>query len=239
MPSVVVTWSGRCRDASVRADLCARLEELAQKLQSVFDEDSVAIRRFDEALHGTILLDAGLFEDGEAPASLDRVDDDLFRAKRLAVSGVEFSVPSLYPGDDRFSFVFGIDADPAVDGLLLHFREPMRPRLIHSVPFNAVETPSGTQITFMHDEVERAEAHARKSDHYLTAPRIHLRYNFEPWTDRLLGWVKRFYIPDLYYWHYEPLRGYDKLQRFDPAKRADRDVYFRALASPRWIFARD
>jgi hypothetical protein len=56
----------------------------------------------------------------------------------------------------------------------------------------------------------------RRADWYLTNPSIHMRYYLEHCFDYFLGWVKYFFIPNLYFWRYEDLPGYDELeQRID------------------------
>ena len=49
------------------------------------------------------------------------------------------------------------------------------------------------------------------ADLYITGPSLDLRYFCENWFDRLMGWVKYFYIPGLHYWHYDDCPGYKEL----------------------------
>jgi hypothetical protein len=52
----------------------------------------------------------------------------------------------------------------------------------------------------------------------VTCPSLHLRYYLEDWTDQIFAWVKYFFIPDLTYWRWETLPGWDEARaRFDEA----------------------
>ena len=62
-----------------------------------------------------------------------------------------------------------------------------------------------------HDECSLYYSEVLKSaDWALSYPGIHLRYFLEDWTDRLLSWIKHFFVPDLQYWHWEDLHGWEK-----------------------------
>jgi hypothetical protein len=111
--------------------------------------------------------------------------------------GIEFRLydgRKFYPGDDRISFVFlRMNDCPELDG----------------------------RIVYVEDKEECKKYYnpmLKGADWYLEKPHIHLRYYCEEWMDMLLAWVKYFYIPDLDYWRYVPLSGYEEflklLERF-------------------------
>jgi hypothetical protein len=96
----------------------------------------------------------------------------------------------LYPGEDVMSFVF-IDA-PHVPGL--------HGRLVHP--------HSREQI------VERYEGELiQQADWMLASPSVHLRYYLEDWFDRLMSWIRIFFIPDLLYWRHETLHGFEEIRK--------------------------
>lgn len=49
------------------------------------------------------------------------------------------------------------------------------------------------------------------ADHVLLTPTVHLRYMWEHWLDKLMAWVKAYYVGDLWYWRYADLPGFDRL----------------------------
>ena len=71
MGSVVCNWTGRCLDRERQEDLCRRIEPLAVLSHSYFDE-APPIRRYDQALEGTILVSDRIFRD--TPTSVPTID---------------------------------------------------------------------------------------------------------------------------------------------------------------------
>jgi hypothetical protein len=105
------------------------------------------------------------------------------------VSGINFRLygHSLFPGEDRLSFVFLRCPEAAF----------INNRIV--AVFHKTEYPG--LINF--DRL-------REANWYVTAPELHLRYYLETWTDFLFSWVKFFFIPDFMWWRYEQLSGYDQ-----------------------------
>jgi hypothetical protein len=58
---------------------------------------------------------------------------------------------------------------------------------------------------------------------YLTTPNVHLRYFAENWMDRLLAFIRHFYMPGLHYWRYGDLPGADRFAHIDPDDWQGRD----------------
>jgi hypothetical protein len=52
---------------------------------------------------------------------------------------------------------------------------------------------------------------------------VHLRYFAEGWMDRLLAFVRHFYMPQLPYWRYEELPGADSFSHIDPSDLEGRE----------------
>jgi hypothetical protein len=181
MPSVYAVWSGQCRDVAARRELLGHVEEIAALSHSYF-AGSPTIVRWQGPIAGRILISAEHFQ-GHEPAGtrLERVSEDLYALDHATLEGIEFRLYDpryLYVGEDRVSFVFTADADPALDG----------------------------RLVYVEDRAECAryrDPEIQAADWLLGVPSIHLRYYLEQWTDRLMGWVKRFYVPGLRYWRYE------------------------------------
>jgi len=187
--------------------LTAPRRETAQLLDSV--------RRFNDELEGRILVDPFLAPDpgllyGEAQRSkLEMVAVEnggvdksevfclsldsspaqwLLSLSRLRLFGIDFQLfdpRNLYPNSERLSFVFLENPElPALTGLL-------------------AQVENRAQCHLYSSEV------IRSADWYLSTPTIHLRYYLEEWSNLLFGWVKYFFVPDLYYWRYESLPEYE------------------------------
>jgi hypothetical protein len=70
MPSVIVSWSGRCEDASLRAELCDKLEEIAS-VSDRFMRAGAGVKRFDQQIGRKILLAGTVLEVGDLKQALD------------------------------------------------------------------------------------------------------------------------------------------------------------------------
>jgi hypothetical protein len=109
-------------------------------------------------------------------------------ARAVHLFGLEFRLydwRNLYGDNDRLSFVFASVVDcPELTGVLVYVEDR-------------------AECQYYRNSL------IRSADWFLTQPRIHLRYYCEDWMDQLLAYVKRFYLPDLWYWRYQELAGYD------------------------------
>lgn len=198
--SVIATWSGQCRDQLVQEELVAHLHEIAAFTQA-YAAPELPVERIDGWIEGKILVDPTLLPEGDRSIG----NDGLGRFPRLRLYGLAFRpllYLNLYRGHDNFGFMFIRAPDrPELDG-----------RLVHVVRGDIL-------ARYDHEAVRSADA-------WLAEPSIHLRYQFEAWTDRLMNWIRSFFIEDLQYWRYEE----DK--RHDGSVFAPQDVDRRAA---RWL----
>jgi hypothetical protein len=109
----------------------------------------------------------------------------------LRLHGIDFRLydpRGLYPGADRMSFVFLESSKlPSVNGCIA-----------------LVENKEQCQV-YGSDAI-------RSADWLVSTPNIHLRYCREEWSDRLLGWLKYFYIPNLFFQRWEDMPHYEELR---------------------------
>jgi hypothetical protein len=210
--SVIANWTGRCLDRERQEDLCRKIEPLAVLSHSYFDE-APPIRRYDQALVGTILVSDRIFQD--PPTSVLTIDEppdpagpsmelrvvgrpqtpqlrltEAFAVSKIALFGTAFRLydgRNLYPGEDEVSLVFATcDELPELTG----------------------------QLVEVHDHADCLTSEnetVRSADWYLTRPRIHLRYYLEEWSDLLFGSIKYFHVPDLEFWRYGSNPSFDEL----------------------------
>ena len=221
MSSVIVNWSGQCPDSTVQKNLCEKLKSIAEQSHSYFGEE-IPIKYFDQVIEGNILINSGLVgesitcksaeriihdyiekRDEEVIALLDAIFEtttepehrrDVFYAvKEAKLYGVEFCLydpRDVDCGDNRISFVFlQMNDCPDLNGHIVH-----------------VEDKEQCQI-YYNDII-------KVSDWYLARPNLNLRYFCEKWIDRLMGWIKYFYVPNLSYWRYKEHSGYEEFSRF-------------------------
>lgn len=192
MPSVEVVWNGRCIDRQGQQELCEHLLQLSdisnRKFNAYFGGQVHTV--FFNEPEGDIkyLVTSRVFGSEVPPARIKQVDDGVYLCEGLSLYGVEFPLfdPRNYtpPFDlrtgNRISFVFTRSDEPGLDG-----------RLVQIYPINKQHRLSGF------------------SEMVLLNPVLDLRYYLEGWMKNFLGWVKHFYMPDLYYWIWGDYAGYD------------------------------
>jgi hypothetical protein len=180
MPSVYATWSGSCRDAAARRQLLDHVEALAAVSHAYLDDRPLL--RYGGRLEGPVLINAAALPAQPASIGLTVVSDTLCALDHASLEGIEFRLfdgRGLYPDEDRMSFVFLVNDNPALDGCLVY-----------------VENEAECQ--------KYSDPAVRTARWYLGVPNIHLRYYLEDWLDLVMAWVKRYFIPDLSYWRHSP-----------------------------------
>jgi hypothetical protein len=214
MPSVIVTWKGRCPTPERRNSLVRELEDFATRsevpvLEMMSAQRADASRpkptiemgvrslRGRVGLRDDLLPDPAEFAEMAARCELELIDEEDAGANRIAVvplvelQGIEFRLydpRQLYPEADRLSFWFlQCPAAPYLDGCIASYRDK------ESCASSVVETLRGL-------------------DGYVECPMIHLRYLHEAWLIFLLSWIKYFYVPELRWWAHEEMQGWDVWQ---------------------------
>lgn len=194
-------WGGNCPRRETQLELCKYIEKLAEVSHS-FYEISPEIKRFDNnKIRGIILLKPDLIEDTlliQHGVKMEETEEETWEDKTELVKwpvlseadlfGIEFHLydpRDLY--EDRMSFVFLSHEIPVLNGLIVMVED-------HN------ECAYYTSKTI------------QNADWYLTNPKIHLRYYLERWFDYLMGWIKYFFMPDLWYWRYGDMPGYDNVK---------------------------
>lgn len=229
MGSVTVTWAGRLAPGELRDELLSFANVLANEnkhywtkypqpisgfnrmLHEMRSRDVVAlpdVRSFADDISGPIVVssdvlnasagptpvnDARRFGDELKAAGLNFIPDDegsrhgCVVIERARLEGIDFRLfdpRGLYPTHDRISFVFlRTPEHPILDNVLVRVHD--------------AEVCKGSN-----------DPTVRKAAWYLESPSVHLRYAYEEILDQLLGWLKFFYVPDLYFWRYEELSNY-------------------------------
>ncbi len=239
MGSVVVTWTGRAQDEATRRSLTERIVALAQGHDEFFKErhwEPHEIKTYDCVLP-EVLVDASMLPAGLSSSRLTPATPGYGAIRDLQVFGVAFSLPTLYLSNNWVSFVFIVDEDPALNGLLVRFDEPAAPSL--AVPLNFASAGSNLTRIWVTTDEERDEANRifEQSKPVITVPQIHLRYAWEKLMDDLLGWVKHFYLPDLYYWRYDEYPGYEQYAGVDRSDTDYREALFGRLCNLRYYLA--
>jgi hypothetical protein len=200
MGSVLIDYRGRLPFVERQDQLLTYVERLAQ-IRTRLDPAPFPITRHAGELRGRIFIDQRLFEQAlthaggptvltrEARAWLRNAEvvatvDKPVRyvvVNRVDIHGIEFRLydwEEFWPEQDgRLSICFlRIPALPHIDGTLVKVLGPNDNR----------DMPADT---FM-----------------IRQPTLSLRYDFEAWFDSLFSWIRLFFVRDLHYWHYEPMR---------------------------------
>lgn len=192
MPSVEVVWKGRCVDRQDQQALCEHLLRLSEisnrKFYELFGEQVHTIFFNEPGEEIRYLVSSSVFGNEAPPARIKQVDKGIYLGEGMTLYGVEFTLydprnftpPFALGTGNRISFVFTRSDEPELDGLLVQAR-----------PVNKQHLLSGF------------------SQMVLVNPVLDLRYYLEGWMGQFLGWVKHFYVPNLYYWLYGDYSGYD------------------------------
>jgi hypothetical protein len=216
MPSANATWQGSCPDIKKRGDLIDHLQELAELAHRCFEQHT-PYRYWKKMETGKVLVDGALVGDalprpaielrvaGPAPAPPPRSPGAMLEIPYVQLHGVEFRLPNNFYSQDRVSFMFAF-----------------QDQQIH-LPWVLVGAEDKNQCNLYTQETIRG------ADLLLIEPEIHMRYSGEDWLCELLAWVKRYYMPDLYYWCRGDLPRYAQFERLDPANLRERDISWRLL----------
>lgn len=216
MATVEVVYKGQCRSVKKQRELCRFLEPLAELSRGLYKPPH-HVKRFDGYIEGDILISRSLLKTplkklpqgieileekrmDLSPRTLEwePVTSSYVWLSRVHLYGLEFDLydPRLVVNENRLSFVF--------------------------VDHEKLPTLKG-KIVLVEDQNEcqrYSSLLVRHADWYLCTPSLWLRYLYEQWLDYLLGWVKYFFIPELYFWRRKELSGYDSLkQRLDEEVR--------------------
>jgi hypothetical protein len=206
--SVIATWIGQCGEPSAREELCSRMTDLGELSHSFFKPTPPLIKQFDQTIEGDILMSKHLFSSPPSTPKLTSVSERFFSLQGVSLVGVEFRLydgRNLYEGDDRMSFVFCVDDDPQLDGIMVYVEEQAACR-------------------------EYKDARIQRADYLMGVPHIHLRYYLEDWLDYLMGWVKYHYVEDLGYWRDED-KWVSKDVLTDTIGKIGRDEFFELIKS--------
>lgn len=239
MGSINVNWYGSCTDRIVQRELVEHVQDIARRSEARIGEPATrpvmlelmtaereqiaaknvaAVRLFDESLAGNLILDPlvamqprQLMDEAESndvpktEIGVGGKDKDepycismsvspgqwALSVTELHVFGIDFELfdpRKLYPSANRVSFVFVQCPEfPALDGCLC-------------------QVENKEQCQAYNGQVLQA------ADWFITTPNIHLRYLHEEWTDRLLGWVKYFFVPDMFFSRYVEFSGFESFQ---------------------------
>ena len=213
MPSVIVSWKGRCLSRTKQSDLCGFISRLAEVSHGLY-ENPPEVKLFNKRIEGRILLSKSLLPklpsdvlpSEVATIRATSLDFDLHEqffgysrankmygrslilARSIQLHGIEFHLYDPRDSEDRVSFVFiSHDTIPALNGKLVMVED-----------YNECQS-------YNYKEINQA-------DWLLKTPDITLRYYLEEWFDVFLGWIKYFFIPDLYFWRYGDFPQYTELK---------------------------
>jgi hypothetical protein len=197
---------GQFPDRVVQKELCTCLTpitEVSHRLYCDFFGIQVEPRLHDGSkVYPTALLSQSVFGEPPPPEGLQPAGKSLFLVRDVSFYGLEFVLfdPRRFNSSlmmaHRYdvSFVFLHSNNPDLDGLMVE--------MIHLSDDNPLKSTA---------------------DILLRVPELDLRYYLESWMNDLLGWVKRFFLPELAYWAWTKNAGASGYDSFDPGDRKARD----------------
>lgn len=211
MPSVEATWSGKCTNRQSQKDLCQKLLRLSEisigKYQEYFGINVQPTIYGEPGGEEDYLISPGIFGGNKPPEKIEKVESGVYLGRKIGLYGLDFplydprnyTAPFALCESNRISFVFIRSQDPELDGLL-----------VQAFSVNQQHSLSSVASTV------------------LGVPVLDLRYYLEQWTGKFLGWVKHFYVPDLYYWLYGDLTNYNLYKGLESTRKLD-ESYFEGL----------
>jgi hypothetical protein len=206
MPTVVVSWMGRFPNRATQQELCTCLLPIALASHLMYCDFfgvQVEPRLYDGSQqHSVALLSKRVLGELPLPVGLQPAGKNLFLIQDVSFYGLEFVLfdprrfnsPLMMAHNYDISFVFLRSDIPDLDGLMVEV------------------------IRISDDNLLKSSA-----DILLRVPELDLRYYLEHWMNDLLGWVKRFFLPDLFYWAWSNNPGASGYDKFDPGDRKARD----------------
>jgi len=211
MPSVDASWKGQCVDHQVQHTLCGKIAQLSDLSNGFYKE------YFKLDIHSTLYDGNNIIKDVHIPVHMleghssptgSKLDEKgKYIIENVSLFGIEFPLydprnytpPFPLGTSNKISFVFIRCDFPVLDGRLVE--------VYHTKPDDL--HPSGQTI--------------------LMNPSLDLRYYLETWMMGLLGWVKHFYIPTMFYWLYGNYSGYGRYSVYDPNDQKSRETLFVGL----------
>lgn len=209
MAGVVAGWSGKCKDHQAQEELCAKLTELSmiscQMIHDEFGADVAPIYYDSGTVLEKALVKGLLFGEQSGPPWMEELEKGIFLMRNVRLFGMEFPLHDprrfnsimMRAHEYQLSFVFLRSDDPLLDGQMLS---------VHRVnPEHHLGSAAPVVLSW-------AE--------------LDLRYYLEHWLPELLGWVKRFFLPDFSYWVWRENQGYEGYEQYAPDDRRARDEIF-------------
>jgi hypothetical protein len=217
MSSVMVRWEGRCADPEVREKLAIRLQALAEQTNKAFP-DRTSYRCWNRIVTGKILVSGAVLgrrevglgttirAGGPVAPEPKNAPEYLAPIPYVRLQGVEFRLPNnFYRDEDRISFLFASQGRHV------------------DLPWVLVQVEDRVQCQSYKSET------IRNADLLLTPPGMRMRYIGEEWVNELLGWIKHYYLNDLYYWSRKSFTGYESFEILDPKNTRERELIWKGL----------
>ena len=208
MPSVEATWNGKCTNRQVQKDLCQKLLRLSEvsvgKHQEFFSINVQPTIYGEPGGEEDYLISPGIFGGNKPPEKIEKVESGVYLGRRIGLYGLDFplydprnyTAPFALCESNRISFVFIRSQDPELDGLL-----------VQAFSVNQQHSLSSVASTV------------------LGVPVLDLRYYLLDWTSKFLGWVKHFFVPDLFYWLYGKFTYYGLYKELEPTSELCESLY--------------
>ncbi len=220
MPSVIVAWTGSCREPQIRTRLLSHLHRLAAASDHYLRANEVErpaylklvnerrdgrlapranVETIDRAIEGPVLVSSLVNPNNGA----------------LVANAREAGLAVIDRQDERHGPLIAIERG-RLTGLDFRLFDPRgiypgKDRMSF-VFLDCPEYPFLNGRLVEVSQMERCPAsdgeRLPEAAAYLASPSIHLRYYLEDWTDCLFSWVKFFFIGDFWWHRWEEMQGY-------------------------------
>lgn len=177
MTSLALDYHGLCPPPEKYASLLTYLSNWQEVANTFLDETPPPVQYDNFCLEGNVLISKRLFPTADTlPLKAHPDDSNLLILEDVALNGMEVLLPdadNISGGPKRVSFVFTSHSNQAIDGLLV-----------------LAENQAGCRL-YTNPVIQQ-------SDWYLGIANIHLRYYLAGWAPKILGWIRRQFMPTLH-----------------------------------------
>lgn len=196
MPTVVALWRGQCHEHLLQEELCTRIAELGEishwLYQEFFQKEVKAVWYDGQPLSGAVKISESVFHDRHVPQELESLEKGIYPSLNLRLYGCQYVL-----------------FDPR------QYNSPLTMSNDYDLSFVFLRSEDRNLDGWLVKIQKEPDRDRDVDDYMLVVPKIDLRYYLENWMGGFLGWVKHFYVPNLYYWIWEDYPGYSFYKEFD------------------------
>jgi hypothetical protein len=207
LPSVDITWLGKCTDRLVQENLVAKIcefSEISGRFYREFYHEEPKQKIYEDlVIDDKTPIARYLFMGESVSKNIHELDSRDYLGNDISLYGVEFTLfdPRVNRAESSvMSFVFIRSSNEYLDG-----------RMVSIVPLDTIG-PINNYCPFR-----------------LSIPSLDVRYYLDHWINEFLSWVKRFYISNLHFCDPDGFFGYNEYKNVPLGDPRTKDKIFQKI----------